>query len=123
MAHWAPHCNLSRLPPQLVAVGVPGLRFTDMSDADFWAALDVQWVGLSTASTKAGKSKPVATAIPGQWFWRRWRKTAGFKQALSRHGFTLRKLAPRQWELVCWLNKHNEPVLAERVPGLFANPF
>lgn len=87
--------------------------------------LPVTWQGISEVTTQRGRVKPVLTGIPGPLFWHHWKHRQEFRAQLRAAMVTLRKLESAQWEVVLWINRHNQTAvenLGFRVPDLAAKP-
>tara|TARA_R110000868_G_scaffold184591_1_gene426217 strand:+ start:787 stop:1116 length:330 start_codon:yes stop_codon:yes gene_type:complete len=72
--------------------------------------IPVQWVGVSEHVTKRDRTKLVLTGIPGELFWRRFKNDGAgqFRALMAECGVTVRRLAKAQWEVVLWINRHNQ---------------
>lgn len=88
----------------------------------------VDWQGIEEHLAKSGKVKAVLRGIPGDRFWRQWKR---LKPALKDYSVTVypvsrtktgevkthkgitREIVRKQWEVSVWLNRHNRPVLAQ----------
>lgn len=73
----------------------------------------VQWQALQPRETNRGKVKQVITGIPGPMFWKRYKANGG-RAMLRELNATIGNLGKGSWEVVVWLNRHNEH-LTERL--------
>jgi len=78
----------------------------------------IQWQAMQPRETNRGKVKQVITGIPGPMFWKRYKGNNG-RAILRELNATIGNLGKGSWEVVVWLNRHNEH-LAEKLG--FAKP-
>lgn len=76
-------------------------------NATILSEISVTWQGIAAHTTQRGRVKPVLTGIPGPLFWHHWKHRAQFRAQLREAMITLKKLERNQWEVVCWINRHN----------------
>ena len=72
----------------------------------------VKWECVTTHTTTRGRVKTIATGVPEEIFWYRY-KSAGLRAKMQDIGLTLKRHQKGKWEVICWVRPLTRVLLEE----------